>query len=127
MIPFQERKKLRKIIYSKVTLLVLFIILVAIGRGAWGVHQKALIAQTEREIALRSLAEIQSRTAELETSLVQLKSKQGIESAVRQKYSVGKPGEEVVVVVDDNPKKGKNGEAGNGKSLWQRFVSVFGF
>lgn len=125
VIPFQERKKIRKILYSKVTLLVLFVILVAMGRGAWSIHQKTQIALSEREIAERSLSDLETRTAELKESLVRLKSEWGIEEEVRQKYTVARPGEEVVVVVDDSVKKGENSEAGNGKSLWQRFVSFF--
>jgi len=125
MIPFQERKKLRKILYSKVTLVILFIILLAVGRGAWSIHQKAKIAVSERDIAERSLLQLESRTAELQKSLTRLKSEQGIEEEVRQKYTVALPGEEVVVVVDDVAKKGKNSEAVETKSFWQRFVSFF--
>lgn len=127
MIPFQERKKIRKFLYSKVTIAVLFVVLFAVGKGAWSIHQKAEIARSERDIARRALSELEARTTELQTSLVVLKSERGIEEAVRQKYTVAKPGEEVVVVVDDSLKKGENGEAMAGRSLWQSFVSFFGF
>ncbi|MBI5798669.1 MAG: hypothetical protein HZB10_01945 [Candidatus Yonathbacteria bacterium] len=125
MIPFQERKKLRKILYSKVTILVLFLVLLAVGRGAWGVYQKAEIARGERDVALRTLTDIESRTAKLETSLNRLKSEQGIEEEVRQKYMVSKLGEEVVVVVDDSAKKGENTETGTDRGFWSRFVEFF--
>ena len=127
MIPFQERKKIRKILYSKVTLVVLFVVLVAVGRGAWAIHQKAEIARSEREIAMRALTELETRTVELQASLELLKSERGIEEAVRQKYTVARPGEEVVVVVDDSSKKGKNSEVMEQKSYWQNFISFFGF
>ncbi|MBI5078231.1 MAG: hypothetical protein HZB11_02615 [Candidatus Yonathbacteria bacterium] len=126
MIPFQERKKFRKIMYSKASLVTLFIVLIAAGRGAWGIHQKAVIAETERDIALRSLSDFTSRITELQASLARVKSNQGLESEIRQKYTVARPGEEVVIVVDDIAKKGKNGEAIDSKSLWQQFVSFFG-
>jgi len=126
MIPFQERKKLRKILYSKVTLVVLFIILLLVVRGAWGIHQKAEIAISERDIAARDLAEKQSRVSELNTSLMQLKSENGIEEEIRQKYDVARPGEEVVKIVDDSAKKGENGGAVSKKGFWQSLVSIFG-
>lgn len=125
MIPFQERQKIRKILYSKVTLVVLFVVLFAVGNGALAIHQKAEIARSERDIAERSLTELEARTTELKTSLALLKSERGIEESVRQKYTVARPGEEIVVVVDDSLKKGKNGEAVDTKSLWQRFISIF--
>lgn len=127
MIPFQERKKIRKILYSKTTLVVLALLVFAVGRGAWGIYQKAEIARSERDIAARSLAELQARTSELQTSLALLKSDKGIEEEVRQKYTVARPGEEVVVVVDDSAKKGKNGEVVETKSFWQQIISIFGF
>jgi len=127
MIPFQERKKLRKILYSRVTLVVLAVVLFGVARGAWNIHQKAEIARSERDIASHTLSDLESRTAELKTSLVRLKSERGMEEEVRQKYTVAKPGEEVVIVVDDSAKKGKNGGATDTKSIWNRLASFFGF
>lgn len=127
MIPFQERKKLRKILYSPITLVVLFIVFVFVARGAWGIHQKAKIAIEERDIAMRELSEKQARVAELNASLEYLKSPQGEEAEIRQKLGAALINEEVVVVVDDNTKKGENSGAVGNKGFWQRVVSFFGF
>lgn len=127
MIPFQERKKIRKILYSKMSLAVLAVLLFAVGRGAWSIHQKAGIAQAERDIAAHSLSELESRNTELQASLARLKSDRGIEEEVRQKYTVARPGEDVVVVVDEKAKKSENGETSTGESWWQNIVSFFGF
>lgn len=125
MIPFQERKKVRRILYSKVSLVVLVVILFFVSKGAWGIYQKAKIARGERDMATRSLHDLESRTAELQTSLVNMKSERGTEEAIRQKYTVGRPGEEVVVVVDDEAKKGKNSGANEKKSIWHEILSFF--
>lgn len=125
MLPFQERKKFRKILYSKASILVLLVALVLVSRGAWQVHEKAVIARTERDESARVLADLQDRNKALEASLTHLKSTQGIEDEVRQKYAVARPGEEIVVVVDESSKKGKNGDEAPQKSFWQRFISLF--
>lgn len=125
MLPFQERKKLRKVLYSKATLVVLFLLVVVIGRGAWQIHQKAVIAQGERVQAARATEELNLRAQGLEKSLVRLRSPEGAEEEVRQKYTVARPSEEVVIVVDENAKKGKNGEGVSKRSLWDRFTSLF--
>ena len=125
MFPFQERKKLRKILYAKATLFALFVVLVLVARGAWQIHQKAVIARAERDEAARSLSDIQGRTNELTESLTKLKSDRGREEEIRQKFTVATPGEEVVVVVDENAKKGKNSEASE-QSLWSRILGFFG-
>ena len=125
MIPFQGRQKLRKILYSKVTLLVLTALVFFVGRGAWNTHQKAQIARSERSIAERSLNELESRTSELQASLIRLKSERGIEEEVRQKYTVARPGEEVVIVVDDSVKKGENSKTVSEKGFWRSLVDFF--
>lgn len=127
MIPFQERKKLRKILYSKVSLAILFGVLFMAGRGVWRIQEKVSVARAERDLAERSFADMQLRTEELEASLARLKSERGIEEEIRQKFTVALPGEEVVVVVDESAKKGKNGEAIQNQNLWLRIVSFFGF
>lgn len=127
MIPFQGRQKLRKILYSKVTLFALAVFVFFVGRGAWNTHEKAQIARSERNIAERSLSELESRASELQASLIRLKSDRGIEEEVRQKYTVARIGEEVVIVVDDSVKKGENGETVAEKGLWSSFVSIFSF
>ena len=122
---FQERKKLRKILYAKTTLFVLFVVLVLVARGAWGVHQKALIAVSERNQALAAQNELQERAQELEASLAHLKSSQGIEEELRQKFTVAQPGESVVVIVDENDKTGKNTEVSEGGSFWNSVLDFF--
>lgn len=103
------------------------VILFAVGEGAWKVSQKAVVARTERDIAERSLEELRMRTEELQVSLVRLKSDQGIEEEVRQKYTVARKGEEVVVVIDEQAKKSENGGVYTGGGFWKRFGSFFGF
>ncbi|MGB2580304.1 MAG: hypothetical protein WBC83_01260 [Minisyncoccia bacterium] len=125
MIPFQERKKIRRIMYSKVSLLVLFVILLIVGKGAWNVYKKAEIARSERDIALRYITQLETRNADMQSSLEHFKNNSGIEEEVRQKYTVARPGEEIVVVVDDDVKKGKNSEVVDKKSLWQHIIDFF--
>ncbi|OIP65380.1 hypothetical protein AUK15_01810 [Candidatus Nomurabacteria bacterium CG2_30_43_9] len=98
-----------------------------VGKGAWGIHQKAQIAISERNIAQRSLLELEARTVELQASLIRLKSDIGVEEEIRQKYSVVRPGEEVVVIVDDRAKKSENSKVGIGNWILQSIISFFGF
>lgn len=125
MIPFQERKKLRKILYAKATLGVLFVLSVIVARGAWQVYQKAAIARAERVEAERSLGELVSRTKGLEESIDRLKSERGVEEEIRQKFTVARSGEEVVIVVDETSKKGKNGASDGTIASWMKFLEFW--
>jgi cell division protein FtsB len=124
MLPFQERKKFRQILYSKATLGIFLVLIVLLAQGVWRISQKAAIARAERDEAVRALQDLQSRTSELQASLARFNGGTGIEEQVRQKFTVAKPGEEVVVVVDDGPKKSENGTDQN-KSVWQSVVGFF--
>ena len=125
MIPFQERKKLRKILYAKATLFVFLILLVVVARGTYQVYQKAHIAQSEQKEAEKSFMELSLHTDELAQSIERLKGEQGIEGEIRQKFTVARPGEEVVVIVDESDKKSKNGEAGERQSFWQMIIALW--
>lgn len=107
------------------TLFALVVFVFLVGRGAWNTHQKAQIARSERNIAERSLAELELRASELQASLTRLKSDRGIEEEVRQKYTVARQGEEVVIVVDGSVKKGENGITVAEKGFWKSIVSFF--
>lgn len=125
MLQFQERKKIRKILYSKVTIVILALVTVLVARGAWDIHQKAAIAAAERDEAARSLGDLEKRSQGLEASLAELKSSHGLEAEVRQKFTVAKPGEEVVVVVDENAKKSKNDGTPSEQGFWEKFLEFF--
>ncbi|KKU81249.1 MAG: hypothetical protein UY07_C0022G0014 [Parcubacteria group bacterium GW2011_GWA1_47_8] len=125
MIQFQERKKIRRILYSKTAIGALVLLTVLVARGAWELHEKAAIARADRAEAERSLSLLKERAAGLEASLADLKSPHGVEAEVRQKFTVARPGEEVVVVVDENAKKSENGEASKGGGFWARIAEFF--
>lgn len=126
MLPFQERKKIRKFLYSKVTLFILFVLVSFLAQKGWVIHKKAEIARAERIEAKKDLEDLQNRIQTLEASLAQLRSDKGIEQELRQKFTVARPGEEVVVVVDAGDKKSKNSE-GEKEGFFQGIVSFFGF
>lgn len=125
MQPFQERRKVRKILYSKTVLVVLFVIFLLVARGAWNVYQKAIIAETERDRGLENLKNLQERTRDLEASIARLKSGVGEEEELRQKFSVAQSGEDVVVVVDETAQNDNNSGASQELSFWDRVASFF--
>lgn len=125
MIPFQERKKFRQILYSKASIFLLFVVFLVVLHGVWKIHEKASIARAESEEAIRILTETQAHSDELKKSLDKLKTDHGFEEEVRQKFAVARPGEEVVVVVDESDKKSENGEGPSTGSFWEWITGFF--
>ncbi|MDQ5893143.1 MAG: hypothetical protein QG640_154 [Patescibacteria group bacterium] len=100
MLEFQKKKKLRKVLYSPIVLLLLAILFVLLLRGVWGVYQKDRLSSGNLEKERMELEKLTLREKNLAASLDYLKTDQGIESEIRTKFRVVKEGEEVAVIID---------------------------
>ncbi|KKR52195.1 MAG: hypothetical protein UT90_C0023G0013 [Parcubacteria group bacterium GW2011_GWA1_40_21] len=126
MLEFQEKKKLRNILYSKITLIALFIILIFIARATLSVYHKQKTSKGNLNKAQEEIAELKKREKMLNYEIDRLKTDRGTEEEIRKKFMVGKAGEQVIVIVDDN-KTNKNNAAGDNeeKSIWSKFLNLF--
>ncbi len=102
----------------------MFVSSIFVLRGAWDVHQKASVANIERGEALRTLNDLEMRTGEFQASLGYLETGHGVERELRKKFSVAKPWEEVVIIVDETDQNGKNSGV-LGQSFWSRVKAVW--
>ena len=126
MLEFQEKKRLRNILYSKITLIALFIILIFIARATLSVYHKQKTSKGNLNKAQEEIAELKKREKMLNYEIDRLKTDRGTEEEIRKKFMVGKAGEQVIVIVDDN-KTNKNNAAGDNeeKSIWSKFLNLF--
>ncbi len=122
MLEFHERRKLKQLLYSKVTLLVLGIVVVFLIVSVFEVYGKERQARMRRAEQERVLADLREREEALKTELDRLGSARGIEEEIRSKFEVGREGEGLIVIVDapdetapPEPQKG----------LWERFLEWF--
>lgn len=104
---FQERKKLRKILYSKKILILLSIILVLLIYSTAKIYFKSRNALSKSEEARQELAELEQRKAELEKEIFRLQTPIGEEEEIRRKFNVSRPDEKMVVIVDKAPENDK--------------------
>lgn len=111
MLEFQEKKKLRNILYSKITLLALFIVLIFVARATFSVYYKQKASGENLTKAKEEVAELKKEKM-LDSEIDRLKTDKGTEKEIRKKFMVGKAGEQVIVIVDDD-KSGKSNPVGN--------------
>ncbi|GMQ95106.1 MAG: hypothetical protein BMS9Abin13_216 [Patescibacteria group bacterium] len=128
MLEFQEKKKIRRLIYSNTTIVFLVLILIFSLHAVWKVYKKAIIPYANKSAASRTLTELKAREADLTERIEWLKTNQGIEMEIREKFGVVREGEEVVVIVDSSANKEEN----NGKGAvvmgaWQKLLELFGW
>jgi cell division protein FtsB len=100
---FQVNKAKRKIIYDRLILLVLLIVLIVVGRGVWLLWVKNKLARDNLISSEAHLSQLEKRREMLEIKLTKLETPRGVEEEIRTNFSVVKPGEKVINIV--NPDK----------------------
>lgn len=86
----------------------------------WGIAQKEERARHAANEAKQELETLQKRHATLEANLEELNTPRGEEATLRETYGVARPGEEVIIVVEDEAETGKP------LSWWRVFLGWFG-
>ncbi|OHA58495.1 MAG: hypothetical protein A2571_01820 [Candidatus Vogelbacteria bacterium RIFOXYD1_FULL_44_32] len=125
---FQGQRRVRKMIYSKISLVVLGLLILFMVKALWGVQTKNSLAVAGRTQAEAELAELEAQKAELSAQVGWLGKDRGQEEALRQNFSVTLPGEKMVIVVEDasrptttTPKK----SGGWWQAGWQALADIF--
>lgn len=120
---FQQRKKIRKILYSRNAVIALAIVTVFLLKGVVGVIQKDIESRRNVAITESELKTAQARNEELTKNIELLSTQAGVESEIRQKFSVSKEGEEVAVIVDTPKASSTNTEKKRG--FWATLFDFF--
>jgi len=114
----RKKQKLKKRLYSAPSLAVLLLITFVFVRGTYIVFEKKA-ESAEYVAALEVKAEsLREKQAELTQNIESLKTEEGLEKEVKEKYNVSKPGEKVVILVD--PKATSTDEAPDSRAWYQK-------
>ena len=124
MVDFQQKKKIRKVIYSRITIVVIFIAIIFLAKAVYDIFEKQRMSAEDVAIVEKDYDGLKTRQSMLKSEIDKLNTSEGIEEEIRGKYSVAKPGETVVVIVDSTSSTSTSIEDGS-KSLWQKFIGLF--
>ena len=100
MMEFHKKKKIRKMVYSPITLIILAIIFFILLKAAWGVYKKEYVSTGNLDKEKIELAKLQSRQKDLAQAISYLNTDEGIENEIRTKFRAVKEGENVAVIID---------------------------
>lgn len=98
---FQEKRGLRAILQSKPALILLGVVILAFAWSIIGLAGKTEDTAKNKKNAIDKIAELQQEQDKLSFDIQNLQTDQGKEAAVRENLGWGKPGEGMIVVVDD--------------------------
>ncbi|MBY0537913.1 septum formation initiator family protein [Patescibacteria group bacterium] len=104
MLQFYQKRSLRGWLHSPIALVILGIIILFMMSV---VYQRYTIEQemvARREEAEAHLQELEDRRADLEKKVEYLSNERGIEAEMRRNFDVARPGEQVVIILDEEKK-----------------------
>ncbi len=103
---FRSKQKIRKRLYSRATFFVLLLVTVLLLKGVWGAWDKHRESKQNLKNVEQELVQARNRELELTTRIEKLETQEGMEKEIRERFSVTKPGEEIVLIVEEDTSSG---------------------
>lgn len=126
MTTFAKEKKIQKVLYSRLTVVLLVIVVFFLGFSVYSVFEKKQQAESQASIAEKETKALLSRKVKTETAIENLQTDEGIEEILRNKYRAAKEGEGLVVVVDRTPENNQAEIDDKKISIFERISRFFG-
>lgn len=117
--------KKRSWFHSPVLAVFLAILVIWAMVAAVGAFKKDREAKGLRDQYARDLSQLRSKQSELSEKIRVLSTDRGMEAEVRSRYRVVKPGEQLVVVVDNRDPSAVS--PGKAPTFWDRIRDFAGF
>lgn len=96
-----KRLIMRALFYG--ILLALLIVIFFLGLATWRVYEKNGEVKERYEVLSGHSSELEAKKQSLTEELKLLNEERGLDEAIREKYLLARPGEEVIIVVDKTP------------------------
>lgn len=111
-------------IYNVFTAIALAVIAGFLVISNWRILGKTMDSIKYRKVAEANLEAVSGRELGLVNKLDELETDTGLDKEIRERFSVAKPGEEVIMIVSGNGNDGTNDNGLNEEvSLWQKFLN----
>lgn len=99
---FEQKKIRRKILYSPITLILLFLAIILLFNSVYKVYKKEVLSRENLQKTEIESRELQDKINRLQASVNFLQTDEGVEAELRSKFRAVKDGESVTVIVDDS-------------------------
>ena len=100
---FQKKQKIERKIYSKTTVIILVVVVAWLAWSVWGAAGNKWQSHKSRSEAEERLADLKAEYGELTAEAEWLKTSQGMEEEIRERFDVARSGEKLVILVDAKP------------------------
>lgn len=97
---FQHKHIVRTLVYSRATIVILFLLMILLLRSIIDLNDKRIGVATLRQESEQKRVELEGRVKQAEQKTSTIHTERGFEEYVRTTYPVVKDGEGVIVVYD---------------------------
>ncbi len=128
MLEFKEKRKFKKVLYSKPAILLILVLLVFLVKPAWNAYTKYSESRENAQLAKARLEKLQERKNELTQKIENLGTERGLEEEIVDKFDVVRSGENVIVIVNKRETEEGVGEDDSGgffSSFWRKVKDIF--
>ncbi len=99
---YQQKHMIRTLVYSRVTLVILFLVIVLLLRSIMELNSKRIDVAKLRNDSAKEREELQKKVNKSQQETDLISTQKGFEAYIRTTYPVVKKGEGVIVIYDDN-------------------------
>ncbi len=98
---YQHKYIIRTLLYSPITIVILFLVIILLLRSIMELNDKRIAATKLRNEAMAKQEEVRGQLAKADARLAAIETERGFEEYVRTTYPIAKRGEGVIVVYDE--------------------------
>lgn len=125
----QQKQRIKRRIYSTPVLVGFLIIIIFVIRGTYGVVMKDRESAQSVSNLKAKMATLSDREAQLKAEIARLGTSEGVDTLIKEKFSVSKEGERVAVIVNE-PNSSTSSSTGETKAnwfqrLWRSFLDLW--
>ncbi len=120
---YQQKHMVRTLLYSRVTIVILFLLIVLLLRSIMELNDKRIEAANLRNDSATERADLENKMKLAEAQNKAITTERGFENYVRTTYPVVKEGEGVIVIYDDT--KSPVTPVRSDMNIWERFIVLW--
>lgn len=124
MIDFQRKKQFKKIAYSKISFIILFLLVLLMGRATYDIYQKYQLSYDNYTGVKKNYDSLKTRQDMLDSEINRLKTDTGVEEEIRSRFNVAKPGETVVTIINGSSSTSTKQDDSK-RGFWASFWNIF--
>lgn len=117
---YQQKHMVRTLLYSRVTIVILFLLIILLLRSIMELNDKRIEVAKLRDASKVEQQGLQDKVAQAQKQSDEIATPRGFETYVRTTYPVVKEGEGVIVIYDGD--KSPVSQVRADMNVWERFM-----